>query len=228
MPETITDAETGEDREVPTKEEMEGYKKNEETIAANTEAITKSDTVIKELKEENEKLNADPGNRDFKGLREANTRYIAKLGELGKSVNEKGEIVDSAPKSLSAEEIEGIATKATDKRLVTSKVQGVLGNLDKDAREVVEKNYGKLTKDEDVTLDNYAGYLDQAIKSAGVTKETNPLGDIIQQSGDIGGGNAPRQNQEENFTETEGGKGLADILHVPTKTQAEIDAEAKK
>jgi len=202
MPRILFD-EDGNEVEVPDEKELEGLK-----LAAKKNKERKK--ALKELEAKIKDYEADDGKRNFRALRKKADALEKALKKLGKTVNDKGEIVDAKEK-IDPDKLLEEAKKAARSELIQNKIDTALSKIqDEDQRKVVKHYFEKLSAGEELDLEKVDKYLGQAAKLATPEGDTsNSLKDILNSDG---GTSRSGAGGEVNFAETEEGKALADDL----------------
>lgn len=140
--------------EVPTEEELTGYKTLETTV----QTLTKEKD---DLAAANKAYAEDPTNKNWQLVRTANDNMRAALKAQGKEVKEDGSVVESQ-KQMTVEEVRAEATKAASEAFVNNYKSAQLKKLPEDQRKVVEHFFTKLSAGEVLDVEKVDNYLNQA------------------------------------------------------------------
>ncbi len=185
--------------EVPDDDEVKSLREQ-------AEAKTKLEKELEEAK-----AAADPDWAKTRSIIKGQEREIArlrKLEEQGKTVNDKGEVVDFKP-SFSAQEIEERANvagrRAAVGQMVDERKEEYLGGLDDEKRKVVLHLFDKFSAGEEMTPRKVDEYMGMAMRAMDI-RHDSPASRAAAASGRS---MKPDGRPEESFADTERGKTLA-------------------
>lgn len=198
MPRQVT-LDDGSQLEVPTDEEMAGYK----TQATTIETLTKEKS---DLEAANKAYEADPSNKNWQLVRNANDKMKAALKAQGKEVDDNGN-VSEAQKQMTVEEIRAEATKAAQETFVNNYKESKLKALPEEKKKVVEHFFSKLSANEVLTVEKVDSYLGSAMILAEPPKNSGAphVNGLPPQIG-------PQNGAAPKYSETEEAKDIANQM----------------
>lgn len=215
MPQTLF-TQDGDEKEVPTDEELEALKKPSEMLGEvmkelgidpKDDITTQLDEIkvmIKDLKD-SEHPNWAETRQKIKSLENLNRQLQAE----GKHLDENGKIVEK--KDVSIDDIRNESAKAARMELLNEKVSDSIAVYTEDDQKVIMHYFTKLTNGEELTLRNVDKFLSDAINASGINKvETDPVKKAysgIKGTGGEGSGN-------KNFADTATGKDLLKSMGI--------------
>jgi len=185
-------------------------------VKALQESATKVADLEKELGVIKQEVNPNwqEARRKMKQLEDENANF-KKLKETGKTVNEKGEVVEFKENGTSVADTtkiaEDAAKRVTASAFVENRKKQHLAEFSDDKRKVVEHYFNKLSAGEEMTEEKVDEYMDSARRASGVT--VNPV--IRAQSFSSGRGYSDQKEPE--FADSEKGSQFADAMGLKIK-----------
>jgi hypothetical protein len=192
MPQTLY-KEDGSPVEVPTTEEIEAQ--TEQKLG---ETKAEYDNRIAEIEKD-----VNPNWREARKTMAEQETKIKALESQGKTINEKGEIVD-LNRTLTMQDVERISEEKAQ-AVALSQIKGtLLSKYDAETRPVVEKYFNKLTQGEKLDDSNISTFISDAERAAGLSSSKNRA--------PVFSGQSPIHSPSESFAETVEGKTMMSQL----------------
>lgn len=182
---------------------------DEAELKALQEKATKVEELEKKLKEA-EEFNGAPADlrkrlKELKAESEVAALKLKKFEETGKTLDDKGQVIDFKP-TLTAEEIEARQISVAHKVMVDVEKQKIFTKIPAEKRELVEKYYNKLTHGEQVNISNLGEYIEAAYNAAGLNIQVDPIKRAIA---NINGKAPSFETKRDDFAESDTGKARA-------------------
>ena len=193
----------GTEREVPTAEELAELTKKSESADELT-------TQNEEYKTKIDAFDTDPANKNWKELRDVNSKLRTALKDSGKDVSDDGTITEKS-EALTAEQIREEASSATKKTILDQQKNDLFSKItDEEQKKVVEHYFDKLSSGEELDFNGVSKVFTEAQRLATPQDGANDT--------TVGAYGAPPrthigEEKRTDFAETDAGKAIADDMY---------------
>ena len=183
------------------KEEEREYFTKEDLEKSVGETKAEFETKIKEMEGD-----LNPNWKEARKVMSEQQKKIAALESTGKTIDDKGQIVDLKPE-ISLDDVGKRAEEAAIRAHMNIKKEEYLSQYDEETRKVVEHNYNKLTAGEQITVTNMGQFIEQAEMLS-----TPNRGNVIRNAVTSIRGVAPSKAQPVDFADTDNGQSLGEQM----------------